>query len=125
MSGDPAVSGVARPSPFAMRGVIEGYYGRPWTHEQRLALIDFLADRGMNTFMYGPKDDPLMRRDWRVPYDGAALGRLRELVDRCRARGMTFAWCISPGLSIRYSDPSGRAALLAMDFRAVRHACAH
>lgn len=113
MSGDPAMSDAARPSPFAIRGVIEGYYGRPWTHEQRLELIDFLADRGMNTFMYGPKDDPLMRRDWRVAYDGAALGRLRELVDRCRARGMTFAWCISPGLSIRYSDPADGAALLA------------
>ena len=60
-------------SPFAIRGVIEGYYGRPWTHDQRLALIDFLADRGMNMFVYGPKDDPLLRADWRTPYDGEAL----------------------------------------------------
>ena len=65
-------------SPFAIRGVIEGYYGRPWTQAQRLELIDFLADRGMNTFVYGPKDDPLVRRDWRLPYDGEALARLRS-----------------------------------------------
>lgn len=66
----------------------------------------------MNVFMYGPKDDPLLRADWRTPYDGEALSRLRELADRCAARGMTFAWCISPGLSIRYSDPADRAALV-------------
>lgn len=100
-------------SPFAIRGVIEGYYGRPWTHEQRLALIDFLADRGMNEFVYGPKDDPLLRASWRDPYDGEALGRLQALADRCAARQMTFTWCISPGLSIRYSSAADRAALIA------------
>ena len=26
---------------------------------------------------------------------------------------MTFTWCVSPGLSIRYSDPADRDALLA------------
>ncbi|CAN5791493.1 hypothetical protein BH23CHL8_BH23CHL8_10050 [soil metagenome] len=100
-------------SPFAIRGVIEGFYGRPWTHEQRLSLIDFLGQRGMSTFAYAPKDDPLVRRDWRTPYDGEALARLRELVERCGAVGMDLAWCISPGLSIRYSDASDVAALVA------------
>lgn len=52
-------------SPFAVRGVIEGFYGRPWTHEQRLGLIEFIGARGMNTFVYAPKDDPLVRREWR------------------------------------------------------------
>jgi hyaluronoglucosaminidase len=98
---------------FAVRGVIEGFYGNPWTHEQRLALIDFLGARGMNTFVYAPKDDPLLRRGWRVPYDGEALERLAALVARCNAAGMRLAWCISPGLSIRYSDPSDLDALAA------------
>ncbi len=55
-------SGGERPRRSPIRGVIEGFYGRPWTHQQRLSLIDFLADRGMNTFVYSPKDDPLVRR---------------------------------------------------------------
>jgi hyaluronoglucosaminidase len=100
-------------SPFPVRGVIEGFYGRPWTHEQRLGLIDFLAERGMNTFVYSPKDDPLVRDDWREPYDGEALRNLTELVDRCRASGMELTWCISPGLSIRYSDADDIEALKA------------
>ena len=99
-------------SPFAVRGVIEGFYGRPWTHQQRLDLIDFIGQRGMNTFVYGPKDDPLVRRDWRVPYDGEALARLRQLVDRCRVQDMGLTYCIAPGLDIRYSDDTDLAALV-------------
>jgi hyaluronoglucosaminidase len=100
-------------SPFAIRGVIEGFYGRPWTHQQRLDLIPFLAQRGMNSFVYAPKDDPLLRRDWRVPYDGEWLARLTELVERCVAHDMRFTWCVSPGLSIRYADDADLAALSA------------
>jgi hyaluronoglucosaminidase len=98
-------------SPFRMRGVIEGFYGHPWTQPQRLSLIDFLAERGMNTFVYSPKDDPLLRGEWRAAYGGGALQRLRELLERCRAADMAFMWCISPGLSIRYSDPTDRETL--------------
>jgi hyaluronoglucosaminidase len=98
-------------SPFAVRGVIEGFYGNPWTHSQRLAIIDELGERGMNAFMYSPKDDLLLREDWREPYDGAALQRLNELVGRCSSAGLDFTWCISPGLSIRYSDSTDVAAL--------------
>ncbi|MCY7419102.1 MAG: protein O-GlcNAcase [Chloroflexi bacterium] len=100
-------------SPFAVRGVIEGYYGRPWTHEQRLRLIDFVGGRGMNTFVYTPKDDPLVRREWRTAYDGDALAHLRELLDRCRANGMGLTYCASPGLDIRHSDEADLTALVA------------
>jgi hyaluronoglucosaminidase len=98
-------------SPFAVRGVIEGFYGHPWTHEQRLGLIDFLAARGMNSFVYSPKDDPMLRERWREAYAGDELERLKEIVERCQTAGMALTWCISPGLSIRYSDPHDIQAL--------------
>ncbi|HEY6570733.1 MAG TPA: protein O-GlcNAcase, partial [Candidatus Limnocylindrales bacterium] len=97
--------------PFAVRGVLEGFYGNPWTHEQRLDLIAFIASRGMNTFVYTPKDDPLMRRDWRSTYEGVELRRLTELVNRCRASGVDFVFCVSPGLTMRYSDDDDVEAL--------------
>jgi hyaluronoglucosaminidase len=100
-------------SPFAIRGVIEGFYGNPWTHAQRLELVDLLASLGMNAFVYGPKDDPLVRRRWRDPYDGDALARLAELVARCTERGVSFVYCVSPGLSMRYSSAEDGAALAA------------
>ena len=99
------------PSPFAVRGVLEGFYGNPWTHEQRLEMIRFIASRGMNTFVYTPKDDPLIRREWRAPYAGTELRRLAELVNVSRACGVDFVFCVSPGLSMRYSDEGDLEAL--------------
>ncbi|HEY7525179.1 MAG TPA: protein O-GlcNAcase [Candidatus Limnocylindrales bacterium] len=98
-------------SPFAVRGVVEGFYGRPWSHAQRLDLIPFLAAHGMNTFVYAPKDDPLLRRAWREPYGGRELERLRELVESCRAHEVGLVYCLSPGMSISYSSESDVRAL--------------
>ena len=30
-------------APFAVRGIVEGFYGTPWSHDARLEMIDFLA----------------------------------------------------------------------------------
>lgn len=43
---------------MATRGTIEGFYGNPWTHEDRLSQIEFYGDYKMNTYIYAPKDDP-------------------------------------------------------------------
>jgi hyaluronoglucosaminidase len=99
-------------SPFEVRGVIEGFHGRPWTQRQRVEMVEFLAERGMNTFVYAPKDDPKLRDSWRAGYDPDELERLRELVDRCRSVGMDPMWCISPGLSVRYSHSDDVATLV-------------
>ena len=99
--------------PFATRGVIEGFYGNPWTHDERLDCIRFIGRHRMNAFLYGPKDDPLVRRRWREPYDEAGLARLRELIDTGTGVGVEIAYGISPGLSITYSSGSERDLLLA------------
>ena len=91
--------------------MLEGFYGNPWTHEQRLELLAFMASRGMNTFVYAPKDDPRMRRDWRSAYVGPDLRRLNELVNRSRAAGIELMFCVSPGLTMRYSDEEDLEAL--------------
>lgn len=100
-------------SPFAVRGVIEGFYGTPWTHEQRVKVIGFLAERDFNTFVYAPKDDPLMRHEWRALYSGDELSKLSALIDECRSRNIDFVYCISPGLSIEYSSTADRERLIA------------
>jgi hyaluronoglucosaminidase len=100
-------------SPFAIRGVIEGFYGNPWTQAQRLDWVRFVGARGMNTFVYGPKDDPLVRRRWREHYDEPALAQLADLAAAGAAARVDIVYAISPGLSIRYSSAEDRAALLA------------
>jgi hyaluronoglucosaminidase len=106
------VEGEGSGGPFAVRGVIEGFYGNPWTHAQRLDLVRFIGQRGMNTFVYGPKDDLLVRRRWHEPYGAEALSRLDELVGVGAEVGVAIGYAISPGLSIRYSSEADRARLL-------------
>jgi hypothetical protein len=51
-------------------GVIEGFYGRPWSKNQRLELLDHMSSwKGLNTFIYSPKDDKKHRAHWRALYD--------------------------------------------------------
>ena len=45
----------------AYRGAIEGFYGRPWSHEHRLRQLDFYGHNKLNVYIYGPKDDPYHR----------------------------------------------------------------
>ncbi|EIE99199.1 N-acetyl-beta-hexosaminidase [Saccharomonospora glauca K62] len=95
------------------RGLIEGFYGTPWSHEDRLALMDYLGAHRMNTFEYAPKDDPYHRERWREPYPEEELAKLGELVDRAVANRVDFTFALSPGLSICYSSQEDFEALIA------------
>jgi hyaluronoglucosaminidase len=86
-----------------MRGVIEGFYGAPWTHEERLDLIRFCADHDLNTWVHAPKDDPYHRAKWREPYPEPDLARIGELVTNCHKLGVDFHYAIAPGLDLCYS----------------------
>lgn len=96
-----------------IRGVIEGFYGPPWTHEERLDLIGFCADEGFDTWVHAPKDDPFHRARWREPYPDEELTRLGELVAEANRVGVTFAYAVAPGLSIDYGSADDFSALVA------------
>lgn len=96
---------------FPHRGVVEGFYGPPWSHPDRLWCIERLGDWGMNRYVYAPKEDPLHRERWREAYPEASRGEFRELVRRGEACGVQVGFAVSPGLSIHYADPTDRSAL--------------
>src|SRR4051794_30081158 len=98
---------------FAVRGVVEGFYGTPWTHEARLDVISFLAPRGCNAYVYAPKDDAKHRADWRTPYDAGERGQFADLARQSAATAVRFGFAISPGLDITYESEKDRAALMA------------
>jgi hyaluronoglucosaminidase len=98
---------------FAVRGIVEGFYGQPWSHSARLHAISFLAPRGLNAYVYATKDDAKHRADWRVPYDAGERARFRELAAAAVANEARFGFAISPGLDVTYEDPVDRAAILA------------
>lgn len=100
-------------SPFAHRGVVEGFYGPPWRPDDRRWVVERLGAWGMNTYVYAPKGDALHRERWREPYPEDALREFDALV-RCGERAaVRVGFAISPGLSIEYASAPDRAALVA------------
>ncbi|MEV7393229.1 beta-N-acetylglucosaminidase domain-containing protein [Streptomyces sp. NPDC091215] len=97
----------------ALRGVVEGFYGTPWTHTERLHQLDFYGRTKQNVYVYSPKDDDYLRARWRDEYPPAALGQLKELVDRAGTNHVRFTYALSPGLSVCYSSDADVKALTA------------
>lgn len=91
---------------LAWRGVVEGFYGKPWSHQARLKMLEFMGAHKMNIYLYAPKDDPYHRERWREPYPASEAARLHELIQHAREQFVEFVFSISPGLSMVYSDPT-------------------
>ncbi|WP_171016668.1 beta-N-acetylglucosaminidase domain-containing protein [Pseudalkalibacillus caeni] len=87
-----------------LRGSIEGFYGPPWSHEDRLNQIEFYGENKMNTYVYAPKDDPYHRDKWREPYPDEKMLEIRELVQRSKENHVNFVFALSPGNSVCFSD---------------------
>ena len=90
------------------RGIIEGYYGVPYTAEVTKDLFRFMARYKMNTYMYGAKSDPYHSRYWGDPYpttiteDQQRIGYLnqdmmRDITKVASETKVNFIWAIHPG----------------------------
>ena len=85
-------------------GAVEGYYGPPLRHRDRLELVAWLASQGYNAYAYAPKHDPYHRDRWRDAYPPAAMREFEELRARADAAGIALVMVISPGLDWRHGD---------------------
>ncbi|KAG8435392.1 hypothetical protein GDO86_013371 [Hymenochirus boettgeri] len=85
-------------------GVVEGFYGRPWTMEQRKELFRRLQKWGLNTYLYAPKDDYKHRMFWREMYSVEEADQLMILISAAQEFGIEFIYAISPGLDITFSN---------------------
>nr|WP_308532546.1 beta-N-acetylglucosaminidase domain-containing protein [uncultured Prevotella sp.] len=90
------------------RGVIEGYYGVPYTAETTKDLFRFMARYKMNSYMYGAKSDPYHSQKWEEPYPDSitseqkAIGylsapMLRDITKTAHNNKVNFIWAIHPG----------------------------
>ncbi|XP_049900182.1 protein O-GlcNAcase isoform X2 [Epinephelus moara] len=92
-------------------GVVEGFYGRPWTMEQRTELFKREQKWGLNTYLYAPKDDYKHRMYWRDLYTAEEAEQLIALISAAKQHNVEFIYAISPGLDITFSNPKEAAAL--------------
>jgi hyaluronoglucosaminidase len=89
---------------FNNRGVIEGFYGGPWSQVERMDMIRFLGSVKCNSYIYAPKDDPYHRDKWDCPYPESEFLDLIDLIAVSKTEAIDFVYSISPGKSICYSD---------------------
>ena len=91
-------------SEIPIRGIVEGFYGTPWSHADRMDMIRFAAKYKMNAYIYAPKDDPYHRDKWREPYPKQEEKNLSELIKVSKENKVRFIFAISPGLDLKYGD---------------------
>lgn len=93
------------------RGVIEGFYGNPWSTADRESQFDFYGANKMNTYVYGPKDDPYHRSQWRVNYPEAEGSVIRQLAARAKQNHVHFVWAIHTGGSMSATESDYQAVV--------------
>ena len=98
------------------RGVVEGFYGTPWSHEARLRQLRFYGENKMNTYIYGPKYDPYHScPGWRKPYPEKESAQIRELVKVAAENEVNFVWAIHPGQDIKWNDEDRRLLIAKLE----------
>jgi len=86
-------------TPF-IAGVIEGFYGPPWTWRERRELIEALADWGGNWWVWAPKSAPRHRDSWRDPFDADE----REGFASLTGAGVAISVGLTPGADATVDD---------------------
>lgn len=110
--GDLSICTIQDYPDIAFRGVVEGFYGTPWRHEARMHQIEFYGKNKMNTYIYGPKDDPYHSSpNWRKPYPEKEAAQIHELIEQATRHEVNFVWAIHPGKDIKWTD-ADRDALI-------------
>ena len=94
------------------RGVVEGYYGAPWSFEARCSLFRFMGRNKMNLYIYAPKDDPYLHgKGCYKPYPPLKAAELRDLVSYARQNHVRFVWAIHPANTVRWAQNGGKEQL--------------
>ena len=91
-------------------GVIEGFYGRPWSHAARVSMLETLAALELDTYLFAPKNDPHHRSSWFKPLALEERGKLRELFDAGRSLGVKVVYGLAPERILGGSGNVGRSS---------------
>lgn len=95
------------------RGTVEGFYGKPWSFEDRRSQFEFYGKNKLNTYIYGPKDDPFhgFSTRWRESYPAEQAKNISELVKSAKKNKVNFVWAVHPGRDIQWNDADKKAAV--------------
>ncbi|OGR63350.1 MAG: hypothetical protein A2X30_02205 [Elusimicrobia bacterium GWB2_63_16] len=77
-------------------GIIEGFYGEPWSWGERADWVSFLRKNGFSFYIYAPKGDAYLRKKWREPFPKVHEEKLAKLSVQCHNIGLDFGVGFSP-----------------------------
>lgn len=92
-------------------GLIEGFFGRSWSWQERSDYAAFLATAGYQFYIYAPKNDGYLRKHWQQDWPAAEFNALRRLREDYRAQGVRFGVGLSPYEIYCNPDRDQRATL--------------
>lgn len=92
------------------RGLVEGYYGYPYSVAVKKDLMRFMMRMKMNTYMYGAKSDVYHSQKWEAPYPATLTPQqvknglltqdmIRDIAKTSQDTKVNFIWAIHPGNS--------------------------
>ncbi|EEA90799.1 beta-N-acetylglucosaminidase domain-containing protein [Collinsella stercoris] len=82
------------------RGFIEGYYGNPWSTEDRVELMRWGGHYKLNAYFYAPKDDPKHNAKWRELYtDEELTSKIEPLAKAGNESKCRFVFALHPFMS--------------------------
>lgn len=100
-----------------IRGFIEGYYGNPWSNEDRMSLMEFGGDFKMTSYIFAPKNDPYHTSKWRELYPDGEIKEIKKMVEVGNASKCRFVWTAHPFMGgFNSSDVDGEVASLLNKF---------
>lgn len=91
----------------ASRGFIEGYYGNPWSTEDRCKLMEWGGYYKLNSYFYAPKDDPKHNSKWRELYTEDEINtKIKPLAEAGNKSKCRFVFALHPYMynAINYSS---------------------
>ena len=97
------------------RGIVEGYYGYPYSVDVKKDLMRYMMRFKMNTYLYGAKSDPYHSGYWKNPYPTTlteaqvkngwlSQDMVKELAEVSHQTKVNFIWAIHPGNAIMNSN---------------------
>ncbi len=92
-------------------GIIEGFYGEPWSFQEREHSAQKLQTLGGSFYTYAPKGDPFLRKRWKeaIPQDCAES--LKILGRSLHEKKLSFGVGLSPYELYRSFDLDSQKAL--------------
>ena len=102
---------MAKPAESCGYGVIEGFYGTPWSSSVRRDTAGFLAEHGYSFYLYAPKADAILRERWQQDWPSEIRSELEAVAEAYHAHGLLWGVGLSPFEVWRSTRGEARTAL--------------